>query len=113
MLLDERHAATHDFLTGLYNREYFYKQAERCLKLHPDEHYLMVCSDVRNFKMINDVFGTKAADQLLIDIANAIRTQTISGEIYGQRSVRIADAEKGLPRDEVCGKDIGSHEDRK
>lgn len=84
MLLDERHAATHDFLTGLYNREYFYKQAERCLKLHPDEHYLMVCSDVRNFKMINDVFGTKAADQLLIDIANAIRTQTISGEIYGR-----------------------------
>lgn len=83
-LLRERHAATHDYLTGLYNREYFYKQAQRCLKLHPDEHYLMVCSDVSNFKMINDVFGTQAADQLLVDIANALREQTISGEVYGR-----------------------------
>lgn len=84
MLLRERHAATHDYLTGLYNREYFYKQAERCLKLHPDEHYLMICSDVGNFKMINDVFGSEAADQLLIDIANALREQTINGEVYGR-----------------------------
>ena len=83
-LLEERYAATHDYLTGLYNREYFYKQAERCLRLHPDERYLMVCSDIRNFKMINDIFGREAADQLLIDMAGAMRTQTIGGEVYGR-----------------------------
>lgn len=83
-LLQERYAATHDFLTGLYNREYFYKQAERCLRLHPDERYLMICSDVSNFKMINDIFGVRAADQLLKDIADALRKQTINGEVYGR-----------------------------
>ncbi|MDD7643607.1 MAG: EAL domain-containing protein [bacterium] len=83
-LLEERYAATHDFLTGLYNRSYFYKQAERCLRLHPEERYLMICSDIRNFKMINEVFGTKVADQLLVDMAEAIRSQTIGGEVYGR-----------------------------
>lgn len=83
-LLEERYAATHDYLTGLYNREYFYRQAERCLHLHPEERYLMICSDIRNFKMINEIFGTKAADQLLIDMAQALRAQAIGGEVYGR-----------------------------
>jgi diguanylate cyclase (GGDEF)-like protein len=84
VLMQERFAATHDYLTGLYNREYFYKQAERCLHMHPDEKYLMICSDVRDFKMINEVFGVEAADRLLVDIADALRTQAISGEVYGR-----------------------------
>lgn len=83
-LLQERYAATHDFLTGLYNREYFYKQAERCLQLHPDERYLMICSDIRNFKMINDIFGRETADRLLVNMAEAIRSQAIGGEVYGR-----------------------------
>lgn len=83
-LLQERYAATHDFLTGLYNREHFYKQAERCLRLHPDERYLMICSDIRSFKMINEVFGRETADRLLVNMAEAIRSQAIGGEVYGR-----------------------------
>ena len=83
-LLEERYAATHDFLTGLYNREHFYKQAERCLRLHPDDRYLMICSDIRNFKMINDIFGRDTADQVLINMAEALRGQAIGGEVYGR-----------------------------
>lgn len=83
-LLQERYAATHDALTGLYNREYFYKQAKRCLQLHPDERYLMICSDVQNFKMINDIFGRETADRLLVNIADTLRGQAIGGEIYGR-----------------------------
>ena len=83
-LLEERYAATHDALTGLYNREYFYKQAERCLRLRPDERYLMICSDIRNFKMINDIFGREAADKLLIDMADSLRAQAMGGEVYGR-----------------------------
>lgn len=83
-LLQERYAATHDVLTGLYNREYFYEQVKRCLQLHPDERYLMICSDVRNFKMINDIFGRETADRLLVNIADTLRGQAIGGEIYGR-----------------------------
>lgn len=83
-LMRERYAATHDYLTGLYNREYFYAQAERCLRLHPDERYLMICSDIRNFKMINDIFGKEAADQLLVDMGEGLRRQSIGGEVYGR-----------------------------
>ncbi len=52
--------------------------------MHPQERYLLIRSDVSNFKMINDIFGKEAADQLLIDIANALRDETISGEVYGR-----------------------------
>ncbi|MDD6038348.1 MAG: EAL domain-containing protein [bacterium] len=83
-LLEERFAANHDHLTGLYNREYFYEQVQHCLRVHSNERYLMICSDIRDFKMVNDVFGTQAADQLLKDIAQALREQTIPGEIYGR-----------------------------
>ena len=83
-LLEERYAANHDLLTGLYNREYFYKQAERCLRLHPDERFLMICSDIRNFKMINEIFGNEAADQLLINMADQMRSQAMGGEVYGR-----------------------------
>lgn len=83
-LIRERYLANHDRLTGLYNKEYFYEQAEKALKLHPGERYLMVCSDVYNFKLVNDVFGHKKADELLVNIARAIEERTIPGEIYGR-----------------------------
>lgn len=83
-LLQERYSATHDDLTGLYTCAHFYRQAERCLRLHPDDRYLMICSDIHGFRMINDVFGRETADRLLIDMAEMIRSQALGGEVYGR-----------------------------
>ncbi|MGN0166945.1 MAG: EAL domain-containing protein [Acetatifactor sp.] len=80
----ERYLANHDPLTGVYNRQFFFRKVEEQLQENPDEAYLLVCSDVRNFKLINDVFGSAAGDKLLIAIADVLRERTSSGEIFGR-----------------------------
>lgn len=80
----ERYLATHDRLTGLYNEAYF---AERCrgeLESHPKETYMMVCSDVRQFKLVNDIFGQKIGDELLIKIGTVIQSHMILGQVYAR-----------------------------
>ena len=83
-LAEEHYRATHDSLTGLYDKHHFYEQAEKCLREHPGEQFLMVCSNIRNFKMVNDIFGPRAGDDLLKKIGNALRELTRPGEIYGR-----------------------------
>ena len=80
----EHYFATHDRVTGLYNKEFFYEQSRKCLEENDGEEMLMICSDVKNFKLVNDVFGTRAGDELLSKIANEIKEQTKVGEIYGR-----------------------------
>lgn len=80
----ERYLATHDRLTGLYNKEHFYAQVEALLKENPTEDYLMICSDIRNFKLVNDVFGTESGDRILYKIGQAMQKYTIAGEVYGR-----------------------------
>ena len=83
-LQDEHYRATHDRLTGLYNCDYFYERAEKCLKENPNERFLMICSDIHHFKLINDIFGIELGDNLLLKIAEGIRNNTKSGEIFGR-----------------------------
>lgn len=69
---DNHYKATHDLLTGIYNREYFYKQVTEYLKT-VDEPYCMVCTDIRNFKMINDIYGKEMGDEILIKLAGSLK----------------------------------------
>lgn len=78
----EHYRATHDALTGLYNKEYFYERVRECLEKNKEEEYYMVCSDIKEFKLINDVFGTRTGDNILIEIANALKDKSLEGDIY-------------------------------
>ena len=62
-----------DRLTGLYSREYFYQKAADILRRNPERAYDIICSDIENFKLVNDVFGTAAGDRLLRGIAGLYR----------------------------------------
>ena len=68
----ERYRASHDSLTGLYNKEYFYEKVRKRLDEQPEEEFLLICSDIGDFKMVNDVFGTESGDKVLIRIAKAL-----------------------------------------
>lgn len=83
-LQKEHFRASHDMLTGLYNREYFYDRVAELLGQNPDEEFLMVCSDVKNFKLVNDIFGTAAGDQILIKMARELDRLTKANEIYAR-----------------------------
>ena len=66
----------YDRLTGVYSREYFYQKVQERLAENPTVPYAIVCSNVENFKVYNDIFGTKAGDQVLRRIAEASRDMT-------------------------------------
>lgn len=80
----EHYAANHDELTDLYNRQCFYNYVAERLRTDAESDYLIVCSDIRNFKLINDVFGTEKGDRLLIRIGKALRLCTRKDEIYAR-----------------------------
>ncbi|MCD2491592.1 EAL domain-containing protein [Lacrimispora sp. NSJ-141] len=74
----------YDRLTGLYSKEYFYQQAKTILIQNPDKEYDIICSDIENFKLINDVFGIPAGDRLLMNVADLCREFVGEKGIYGR-----------------------------
>lgn len=74
----------HDRLTGLYSKEFFYQRAREILISNPDKTYDIVCSDVVNFKLINDVFGTPNGDSLLCELANLYESMIGDAGICGR-----------------------------
>ena len=83
-LAAERFRATHDRLTGIYNREYFYEVVEQTLRGAAPYAYCMVCSDIKNFKMVNDVFGINVGDEVLVAIADTLKRLAKPGSVYGR-----------------------------
>ena len=62
-----------DELTGLYNREYFYRYAEQLDQFHEDREMDAVIVDVNHFHMINERYGKAFGDEVLKSIALHIR----------------------------------------
>ncbi|MCJ2089609.1 EAL domain-containing protein [Methylobacterium sp. E-005] len=72
-LADEmRRRATHDDLTGILNRGGFIQQAEERLQAAPISLLLL---DLDGFKLVNDVYGHKAGDRVLIEVARRISAE--------------------------------------
>ena len=63
----------YDRLTGLYSREYFYQKVQERLNESTGTSYAIVCSNVENFKVYNDIFGIRAGDEVLRHIADLFR----------------------------------------
>lgn len=81
---EEQYLATHDRLTGLYNREYFFQKAEQILRRKPDTERYMVCTNIRNFKLINDLFGEEMGDRVLVDQASLLKFSNYEDCIQGR-----------------------------
>lgn len=74
----------YDRLTGLYSKEFFYQQVSSILMRYPERQYDIVCSDIENFKLINDVFGVGTGDRLLCGIARAYEQRMDGRGICGR-----------------------------
>jgi len=67
--------ATKDGLTGLYNRRYFEEKLEQSVKLYNRVGKLslgLILIDIDYFKSVNDTYGHRIGDKVLVDISNTI-----------------------------------------
>ncbi|MBQ3281116.1 MAG: EAL domain-containing protein [Eubacterium sp.] len=62
-----------DYLTGLYNKEYFYSYAEQYDRHHPDARMDAIILDINKFRIINERYGKDFADEVLRKLAGHVR----------------------------------------
>lgn len=74
----------YDSLTGLYTKELFYRNVNDYILENPDKEYSIVCTDIENFKLINEMYGTKKGDELLKHIANRLYQFKGTLGVYGR-----------------------------
>jgi diguanylate cyclase (GGDEF)-like protein len=74
----------YDRLTGLYSKTFFCQRTKELLGRYPEQEFDIICSDVENFKLINDVLGNKAGDDLLREIADCCRAYAGANGICGR-----------------------------
>ena len=76
---------TWDTLTNLYSREFFYRRVDSVFtSMGDDLQFDMVCSDIVNFKSLNDRYGRQNCDQLLQDLAARLE-ELLPGYVVGGR----------------------------
>lgn len=74
----------YDSLTKAYNRYGFYKNAQKLIKEHTDTEYCLILSDIKSFKLINEIYGENIADKILIDEVNIIRKKMKGNSVLGR-----------------------------
>ena len=74
-----------DELTGLYNREFFYRYAEQLDQFHQDQEMDAVLVDVNHFHLINERYGRAYGDQVLRGIGSQLQEEVRdAGGIVGR-----------------------------
>ena len=85
-LAHEQNLARYDQLTGIYNKQYLYDQAETLICENPDTKWSVIALDVKDFKIINDIFSNELGDEVLKRIADLLRKGGNVNCAYGRIS---------------------------
>ena len=64
-----------DQLTGLYNREFFYRYAAQHDEYHPEEPTDAIMLDINHFHMVNERYGKEFGDRVLRLVAEKLRAK--------------------------------------
>ena len=67
--------ASHDMLTGLYNRREFEKRLEMAIReaRSADKNHVLLYMDLDQFKVVNDTSGHRAGDELLSQLSQVLK----------------------------------------
>ncbi|MCH5251723.1 MAG: EAL domain-containing protein [Lachnospiraceae bacterium] len=73
MVEDMKNQDQYDILTGLYTLDSFKREAKRMLEKSAEkEKFAVFCTDIGQFEKINNLYGLRHADQVLIELANLL-----------------------------------------
>ncbi len=78
--------ASRDFLTGLYNRRYFFADMKNYFDkaIKESEHFAIAMIDIDNFKKINDTYGHENGDKAINSVADILRANTSQNDIVSR-----------------------------
>jgi diguanylate cyclase (GGDEF)-like protein/PAS domain S-box-containing protein len=81
-----RFVASHDPLTGLFNRNMFSERLHQALAQAArfERSLSLLFIDLDGFKLVNDTLGHNAGDQLLAELATRLRTSLREGDVIGR-----------------------------
>lgn len=118
LALEMEELATHDPLTGVFNRRKFNEltaaEIERALR-YPQPLSLFIL-DIDHFKLVNDQHGHEAGDTVLVSLADLLRTEIRSTDSlarWGGEEFVVLSPAVGLPATAVLAERlraaVGSH----
>ena len=81
---EEKYRASHDALTGALTRDAFYGEARKIMEANPSTDFVIVTSNIKNFKIINDIFGVDVGDRILIKTADLIRANLMESACFAR-----------------------------
>jgi len=78
--------ANRDFLTGLYNRRFFFKdvQAYFDFAVENNENFAVAMIDIDHFKKINDTYGHDTGDKAIVNLSETLRANTAQGDVVAR-----------------------------
>jgi len=77
------HYADRDYLTGLYNRRYFYKNVQTYLDMSKEsgEETTIAMINIDHFKQINDTYGHNVGNKVIVSVADILRSGTDANDV--------------------------------
>ncbi len=88
--LENIHAITNhanrDFLTGLYNRRYFFTDMQNYFEkaTKEGEKFAIAMIDIDHFKKINDTYGHESGDRVINSVADILRANISQNDIVSR-----------------------------
>ena len=83
LITNLEYIASHDSMTGIYNRRKFFDLALQKFKNHQNNLYAIMI-DIDKFKAVNDTYGHHIGDKVIILVANTIKNSICKDTIFGR-----------------------------
>ncbi len=79
-------SANRDFLTGLYNRRYFFKNVQTYFNeaVANNEDFAILMIDIDHFKNVNDTYGHDTGDKAIVNLSEILTSNTNQGDVVAR-----------------------------